>query len=166
MDDLLRNKKVIIFCIIILLVAGIIFLIGSGEKKVELVYENDNNLSYLKKYGVNEYIPVYVEEADVVIKYLNDFKNSMIYDTEYSYNLLNKQYRDKKFGSVESYQKYIDKILGTSIISLEIEAYKKIVIDGINFYDIYDISGNHYIFKELSIMNYEVFLDNYTVEIK
>lgn len=166
MDNLLKNKKTIILCIFLLIISIIIYFVINRDDKVELVYESDNNLTYLKNYDVNEYIPIYVEEADIVIKYLNDFKNSMINDIETSYNLLNKRYREKRFGILDNYEKYINSILSTSTFTMEVDAYKVIRDGNYKYFDVYDVNGNHYIFKEISIMNYEVFLDNYTVEIK
>lgn len=166
MDNLLKNKKTIMFCVFMLIISVFIYIVVNRDDKVELLYESDNNLTYLKNYKVNEYIPVYIEEADMVIKYLNDFKNSMINNVEYSYNLLNKKYREKRFGSLDNYVKYINNILSTSTFTMEVDVYKVIRDGKYKYFDVYDINGNHYIFKELSIMNYEVFLDNYTVEIK
>ena len=111
MDNLLKNKKTIMFCVFMLIISVFIYIVVNRDDKVELLYESDNNLTYLKNYKVNEYIPVYIEEADMVIKYLNDFKNSMINNVEYSYNLLNKKYREKRFGSLDNYVKYINNIL-------------------------------------------------------
>lgn len=166
MDNLLKNKKTIMFCVFMLIISIFIYIVVNRDDKVELFYESDNNLTYLKNYKVNEYIPVYIEEADIVIKYLNDFKNSMINDIETSYNLLNKRYREKRFGILDNYEKYINSILSTSTFTMEVDAYKVIRDGNYKYFDVYDVNGNHYIFKEISIMNYEVFLDNYTVEIK
>ena len=40
------------------------------------------------------------------------------------------------------------------------------MINGKKYFDIYASDDNRYIIKENSIMNYEVFLDEYTIEIK
>ena len=49
------------------------------------------------KYNSNEYIPVYITEEDIIKKYLNEFKNNMLYDIEEAYNSLNKEYREKDY---------------------------------------------------------------------
>lgn len=165
MDNLLRNKKTVIVCLLIIVIGFVCYLVFKRDVQKDYNYNNDESVSYLKNYEVNEYIPIYVEEADIVIKYLNDFKNSMIGDINYSYSLLNKEYREKKFGSVGKYEEYVNKVLSLSTYSLEVDAYKVIYSDGNKYFDVYDKEGYHYIFKENSIMNYEVYLDNYTVKV-
>ena len=166
MDDLLRNKKIVIVCILIVFVGVISYFIINRDTNTEYIYQDDDRITYLRNYGVNEYIPIYVEESDVVVKYLNDFKNTMISSVEISYNLLNEEYRNKKFGNIEKYREYVNNVLSKSTYSMEVEVYKIIYSNGVKFFDIYDKSGYHYIFKENSIMDYEVYLDNYTIEIK
>ena len=111
MDNLLKNKNIIIFCVLVLIIVLIVYFIKYSEENVEYYYDNSTENSYLRNYGVNEYIPVYVEEADVVIKYLNDFKNAMIADIEYAYSLLNENYRVKRFGNVGEFSNYVNKML-------------------------------------------------------
>ena len=155
-----------VLTVLVLIIVLIVYFIKYSEENVEYYYDNSTENSYLRNYGVNEYIPVYVEEADVVIKYLNDFKNAMIADIEYAYSLLNENYRVKRFGNVGEFSNYVNKMLSLSTYTMEVETYKVVNSNGSKFFDVYDMDGNHYIFKEKSIMDYEVYLDNYTVEIK
>lgn len=166
MDDLLKNKKIVIVCLLLVIVGIVLFNLVSEKKNVDYYYENNDNINYLKNYGVNEYIPIYVEEADMVIKYLNDYKNLLISDVEASYNLLNEEYRNKKFGNLDKYKEYVNvHFNSTSIYTMEVESYKVIYVNGYKYFDIYDNNDNHFIFKEKSIMDYEVYLDNYTIKI-
>ena len=90
----------------------------------------------------------------------------MNYNTEEAYNMLNKAYREKRFGDYESYKEYVDNIMSNSMYSMEVEKYSVTVKSGKKIFNIYDKSGYQYIIKENSIMDYEVFLDEFTIVIK
>jgi len=166
MDNLKENKKIIIICLfIILVVIGITYLnkqmkINNSESIL------DNRFVEITHYNANEYIPVYMTEEDVMKKYLNDFKNLMINDTEEAYYLLNEIYRNMKFKDINEFIEYVNDLKSLSLYNLSVDKYNVKVVNGKKFFDIYGTDGNRYIIKEISIMNYEVYLDNYTVEIK
>lgn len=165
MENLLRNKKIILICIVLLLAIFIVYLFKLNSNDI-LKEGNTEGFSYLKKYGSNEYVPVYVTEEDMVKKYLNDYKNSILNDIEEAYNSLNKEYREKRFGSLDKYQKYVNNFITMSTYSMEVDKYSVSSMSGDKIFNIYDKSGNQYIIREKSIMNYEVYLDEYTVVIK
>ena len=165
MDNLLKNKKIVIICVSLVVVLLVVYLVINKDKNIEYSYDNDESISYLKSYGVNEYIPVYVDESDIVVKYFNEFRNAMISNVDLSYELLNEKYRNAKFGSIDKYKEYLNNIISLSTYSSTVEVYKVIYSDGDKYFDVYDTDGYHYIFKENSIMNYEVYLDNYTIKI-
>lgn len=165
MENLLRNKKIILICIVLLLAIFIVYLFKLNSNDI-LKEGNTEGFSYLKKYGSNEYVPVYVTEEDMVKKYLNDYKNNILNDIEEAYNSLNKEYREKRFGSLDKYQKYVNNFITMSTYSMEVDKYSVSSMSGDKIFNIYDKSGNQYIIREKSIMNYEVYLDEYTVVIK
>ena len=157
MDNILKNKKTIIICILLILVVFIIYLLN--QKNSLLGGIDTENYEYLKNYKSNEFLPVYVTEEDMVKKYLNDYKNNMLFNVDDAFNSLNKEYREKRFGDLNGYKKYLESILSLSIYSTEVEKYSVTNIGGNKLFNIYDKSGNQYLIKELSIMNYEVYLD-------
>ena len=165
MENLYRNKKIIFVCIGLILVTFIIYLFIINKKDV-LNESNTEDYSYLKKYSSNEYVPVYITEEDMAKKYLNDYKNNILTDVEEAYNSLNKEYREKRFGNIEKYKEYINYFISLSTYSMEVDKYSISSMGGDKVFNIYDKSGNQYIIREKSIMNYEVYLDEYTVEIK
>lgn len=165
MENLLRNKKVILVCLSLLVITGIIFLITTNRSN-NLEESNTEDYKYLKNYSSNEFIPVYITEEDMAKKYLNEYKNDMLYNVEDAYNSLNEAYREKRFGSLEKYKEYVNGIMSLSLISLTVDKYSVSNRGTNKIFNIYDESGYQYIFKEISIMNYEVYLDEYTVEIE
>lgn len=167
MENIKRNKKVIFICILLLLVVLFIYLFTLNKEQRDInSIEDRENYKYLEKYDSNEYVPVYVTEEDMVKKYLNDYKNNMLSDLNEAYNSLNKEYREKRFGSLDKYKEYINNFITLSTYSMEVDKYSVSSIGGDKVFNIYDKSGNQYIIREKSIMNYEVYLDEYTVIIK
>jgi len=163
MDNLKNNKKTIIICLFLLSAVGIISYFVSNKRfnSNEIVYEE-----LIEKYEANQFIPVYVTESDMANKYLNDFKNLMLYDLESAYNVINKKYREKKYDSLDIFKKNIQDEYSKLFYSMSVKEYSVINKGDYKYFYIRDTRDNLYIFKELSIMNYEVFLDDYTVEVK
>lgn len=164
-DNLKKNKKTLIICIILIIIVSIAYHFLTYNPNDNLVYETEQNM-FLKKYGVNEYIPVYITEEDMAKKYLNDYKNKMLNSPEDAYEVLNKEYREKRFGSLESFTEYLNEFIGSTNYDMEVDKYQIKNLGGYKYFDIYDNTGDHYIFKEISIMNYEVYLDGYTISIE
>lgn len=164
MENILKNRKIILICICLLLIMFIIYLFSINKRNV--FNETVEDYNYLKKYSSNEYVPVYVTEEDMVKKYLNDYKNNMLTDVEEAYNSLNKEYREKRFGSLDKYKEYVNNFITMSTYSMEVDKYSVSSMSGDKVFNIYDKSGNQYIIREKSIMNYEVYLDEYSVVIK
>lgn len=117
---------------------------------------------YLKNYKVNEYIVTYVSDEDMAKIYLNEYVHNMYYDVELAYNTLDKEYRKNKFGNLDNYKNYV-RSLGYS--NIKISKYYKEEKGGYIIFGIYDTNGNMYIFKTKGVMQYSVYLDDYTVEI-
>lgn len=164
MENILKNKKIIFVCIGLLLVTFIIYLFTINDN--DILNETIEDYNYLKKYSSNEYVPVYVTEENMVKKYLNDYKNNMIFNIDEAFNSLNKEYREKRFVDLNGYREYVDSIISLSSYSMEVDKYSVTGINGHKVFNIYDKSGNQYIIKEISIMNYEVYLDEYTITIE
>ena len=164
MAELKRNKKLIIFCIASILIVSMIIVF----KNHDIIKDNKLHSvgDYITKYEANEYLPVMINNEDIVKIYLNDYKNNILNDLEEAYNSLNKDYRDKRFGSLDKYKEYINNFITMSTYTMEVDKYSVSSLSGDKVFNIYDRSGNQYIIREKSIMNYEVYLDEYTVEIK
>lgn len=156
MSDKINFKVIIIILIATIALFSFYFLLNHFFEKDEEVYE------YLKNYKVNEYIPTYVSDEDMARIYLNDYINNMRYNVEKAYSLLDKEYRNKKFGSLENYKSYISSLQTTSY---KLSTYYKNSKNGYIIFGVTDQNSNLYIFKTKGVMQYSVFLDDYTVEI-
>ena len=114
-----------------------------------------------KTYGVNEYSPVNISDEQIATIYLNDFKYNVYNDVNYAYSLLNQEYRNLKFGAIDNFVNYVNNLNYNNMI---VDKYS--VSADNEFITVYTKDNNKYIFKVISVMEYEVYLDDYTVEIR
>lgn len=163
-DNIKNNKKVIVICLVFIVLVVLIYFLTN---KLSTFNENEiYERVEITKYEANQYIPVYMTNDNMATKYLNDFKNLVLTDANEAYNVLNQKYRNKKFNDIYEFYQYIENLDGSLFYSLKVEKYMIKNSNGYKFFDIYASDGNRYIFKELSIMNYEVYLDDFTIEIE
>lgn len=150
-------KKIIVVVIILLVFAGLYILLSYITEK------SSTTDIYLKNYKVNEYIATYISDEDMAKIYLNDYIKNMYSDIEKAYNSLDEEYRNKKFGSLDNYKQYVNSLTyPTYTLS---RYYKKDTSNSIIF-GVYDKNENFFAFKTKGVMQYTVYLDDYTVEIR
>ena len=78
------------------------------------------------------------------------------------YNLLDDEYKEKKFGNIDGFKNYIE-LNKETFLNMEIQKYARYYYDGYTQYVALDNFGNYYIFNETSTMNYKILLDTYTI---
>ena len=150
-------KYGMIIAAIVLIFVGAYFIISKITEDDSLGYEE-----FLKNYEVNEYIASYVSDEDMAKIYLNDYIHNMFYDVEKAYNLLDDEYKTKKFGSLDNFKVYVDSLEYSTYV---LSRYYKKDTDGYIIFGVYDKNGNFFAFKTKGVLQYTVFLDDYTVEI-
>ena len=157
------NKKVLFICfsLIILFIIGFYLLSDNNNTS-----EYETNYEFIGKYEANMYTPVRVNEKDMANKYLNDFKYLLMNDLDRAYEVINYRYRNKKYENIDVFKKNIEDEYSVLFYSMTVKEYSGVRKGDYNYYYIRNNRDDLYIFKELSIMNYEVFLDDYTVEVK
>lgn len=151
-----KNIKSVIIVVALLSLFTIAYLILSNMES-EQEYE-----TFLKNYKVNEFIPVYVSDESMARIYLNDFINTMFNDPEKAYYLLDEDYRTKKFPNISDYYSYVDSQRENSYV---LKKYYKENVSGYVVFCVYDNNDNIFLFKTKGVMQYSVYLDDYTVEI-
>lgn len=149
-------KIVIIVIVAIAIFTLLYFIINYFNKK------NNDTIDYIKNYEINEFIPTYISDEDMARIYLNDFIHTMFSDTRSAYNLLAEEYRNKKFPNYESFESYVNSLPESGFNLLK---YYKKVKKGYIIFGVYDKNDNLFIFKTKGVMQYSVYLDEYTVEI-
>lgn len=99
----------------------------------------------------------------VSVIYFNDWKNKIISNPEKYYDLLDEDYRNKRFGSVDSFKQYVESNKN-DLSKVEVQSYLYNNYENYNEYVCKDQYENIYIFRENYIMGYTVLLDDYTLD--
>ena len=86
----------------------------------------------------------------------------MYSNIEKAYNLLDEEYRAKKFQNITNYKNYVNSL---TYSKYELDSFYIEEKDGYKIFGVYDTNGNMFIFKTRGVMQYTVYLDDYTVEI-
>lgn len=133
----MKNNKMLTLLLIIILFGILIFILIKNINK-ESNEVKDNQIIYKN-----------ISEEEVAEIYFYDFINTINIDVNEGYKLLNNKV---------SYEEYLDFI---SLIdeNILIKSYKIKKTDDYKLFYIKDNSDRTYIFKENSIMNYTVYLD-------
>ena len=126
--------------------------------KVEIINKDEN----VENKEVNILEMSLPDSGESIRRYINRYKRLAIACPEIAYNYFDKEYREKRFGSVENFKKYVEKnkeeirqiVATTYLIEYSGDNYEFIIRDQ------YD---NVYIFDEKNILEYSVKLDTYTL---
>ena len=155
-----RNKILLILGIVIIIAFVVIKLIidnnnlsinSNGIDEYDMIY---------KKYDINEYSVINISDEQLANIYLNNFRYYLFNDIEFAYNLLDEEYRNIKFGSIDSFREYVN---NSKYSDYTIEEYS--VATDKRFIEVYILNDKKIIFKINGVLDYTVYLDDTTVEI-
>lgn len=116
---------------------------------------NNNNVFNLKN----------ISNEDLVRRYTDYYITLALYSPSDAYEILDNDYREKKFKTLDQYKEYIE----NNRKSLENYTLKKYAYndEGENTrYIAVDSEDNYYIIEEIELLNIKIQLDNYTIEDK
>lgn len=125
--------------------------------------EINDNTNEIVVNNNNQYNSSYITNNQLITIYFNEYINEINNNIQDAYNMLDTEYRNKKFSTIEKYKKYINNI-NSIIYNLKLTSYSVAEHDGYIEYICKDQYNNIYIFKESSVMQYKVLLDEYTFE--
>ena len=131
-------------------------------------------LSNMKKLGKDENIDIpqgtynnfeyeYINNVKQMEIYLEDFVFEIFNNIENAYNLLNEEYRTRRFGNINEFVEYVTE-KQNQIRNIKIVQYSVDDEGGTKVYKGTDEYGNYYQIIENAYMEYEVILDNYTMQ--
>ena len=132
--------------------------INIGEElKINLEKSIEKN-----NYNIFEYENV--SDETYIIDIFNEFKKNMMYDYKQSYENLELEYKEKRFGTYEKFEEYAKNNIKNSVI-MKLNAYQINKYENYTQYICKDQNENYYIFNETGIMDYTVILDTYTIDL-
>jgi len=114
----------------------------------------------------NSYNTIYsngISDYKLCFTYLNDYLNTVKNNPKHGYDLLDKEYRNKRFGSLENYIEYINSI-ETRLTDVVLTQHSVEKGEELTQYICVDQFGTYYIFNQQKMMNYTLMLDTYTIE--
>lgn len=133
--------------------------ISVEEGKSLRIFENEE----IEDFQYNGFYTEEKSELDMAKEYFNLTKYYTLYDIDYLYNKMSEEYRNKRFGNIETYRKYI-KDNYNELQSSTVQKYLVNNNNGITQYVIKDQYENLYIFDAKSILDFTIKLDTYTIE--
>jgi len=158
-----ENKKSYIWLVVLVIIGLLVFYGIKIYRSKKTLVPTNNYINYTmnpKTYGVNEYNLVNITDRQLAAIYLNDYRNYLKNNIDQAYELLNEEYRSKKFNNIQEFKDYINSI---NINTMSVEKYN--ISDDKKIIDVYISDNDRFIFKIKSILEYEVYLDDTTVEI-
>lgn len=163
--------KTIVILIIMLLLSTtsllIIQIIHENKDTEGVEVEELQNIIELSKktaYECNELKYTVIDIDSLILNYYNNYNYYLFKYPEKSYELLDKDYREKRFGDLNSFIEYVERNKDI-IISNTIESYKTEANDETITYICKEKNGNYFIINEKEVMDYTVILDAYTIDL-
>lgn len=118
----------------------------------------------IKENEYNKFSFKSITEEDMILYYLNEIKDTILYDIESSYRKLDNNYKQNKFASIDEYKNYINKNLG-KIYSSKVQKYDIKKYNDYTQYICIDQNERYYIINETHIGEYTVMLDTFTQDL-
>ena len=125
-------------------------------------FKFESTLNTIEKNYSNTYLNNNMSDEDISKEKFNNFKLLILRKSEDLFNLLNEEYRNKKFGDYNGFSQYIDSNYDR-LRTINLSMYQVTEEDGYKQYVLLDQDDRYYIFKETSENKEEIFLDTYTV---
>ena len=126
--------------------------------------ESKNKVQEVAKKSNNTFSWPKTTEQEITLNYFSNYKNILLSDVELAYSYLNEEYKQKRFNNIEKFKEYVQR--NKKIFEkIRLEQYE------VNNYEEYtehiglDQFGNIYFFNKKDVMNYNVILDAYTIEL-
>ena len=155
-------KLIIILIIIVILISTTIFLIKKDRNKLpeEVDVTEPEDIITIEANEYNSFNSNSIAENKKVIYIFNDFKQRELYNLEQAYEALNEEYKKARFNGIKDFEKFINENR-KQIKEADVYSYKINNYDEYTEYIILDQFDNYYAFKETSVLNYSVKLDDF-----
>lgn len=150
----MRKKQSIIISLVLIVIIGIIYCIlyiFEGPTTVD----KDQDITFLRNYQVNEFVPIYMSDEQMVSVYFNQFLQKMIYQKEEAYNLLDDDFKKNKFPSFDDFAQFVRQ-KESKLSSLELTSSSVQMNGKKKTYYVSDNDNNFYTFVVEAVMVYKV----------
>lgn len=143
--DLKKKDIIIIILVFSFLTALSILIFFAFFKKSE-------NTASIVKNNYNTFESSYVTNDMQAYNYLSAYYNLLYWDIDKAYELLD---NSSDYNNKDDFKNYISTLNISSSVIKKFRYYEK---GGYDYYDIYDVNNNKFIFKINGVMNYTVII--------
>lgn len=119
----------------------------------------------IEKNNYNTFVYSDITEEKLAKKYFSYINNCMLYYPNKIYNILDKEYRDKRFINEDNFNEYV-KEKKFYIYRSILNKYKKIKTEDKVVFSLIDNYNNHYILNQTNPMEFTLLLDDYTIKVE
>lgn len=129
----------------------------------EINLQNEDNVR-IEKNSDNTYQYETANYEYILKKYLETYKKLALTKTDIVFNMLDEEYKNKKFTSLEDFKKYVEN-KKQEIQTINLQKYQVNNTDNFVQYVGLDQYDNYYIFRENNVMDFKLILDTYTIDL-
>lgn len=143
--------------------------VNNKNETFSIEFKNDDfiteeNQLDIEKNNFNSFEIKNITDEESILKYLEHFKKITLEYPQVAYeNYFDEEYREKRFGSLENYKKYINDNLNELQYVQIIKYFTESTTDNNLYYVGIDQYENTYVFTKYVSMQYKLKLDNYTI---
>ena len=136
---------------------GCFAIIPLDNTKYKSLEEIDikNTTRSIEKNTRNKVIKSDINDSQVANKYFKEFKTALLNNADEAYNMLNEEYKNSRFGNLDTFKKYISDNL-KDMQQLQVLQYNKVSYEDYTEYAVQDAHNNIIIFDEKSPNQYDV----------
>lgn len=135
-----------------------------GYSKKDISTMKTLNIEKIEKNNYNGFEYKSINEEQMAKQYYEDFFSKMKNNVQMAYNLLDSEYKEKRFGSIDNFKVYINNVVNTNV-QRSLVSYSTTKYNNYTEHICQDNFGNNFIFKSTGVMKYTVILDTYTVAV-
>lgn len=156
------NIIIAILTIFIIVLLVILLLNKAQNEEKNNTITNTTIQEPVKSNEINAWSNTEISEEEIAKTYFNTYIEDALYSPERAYNVLNNEYRQKRFGSLVEFEKYIESIR-EELQEANLYSYMINEEDGVVQIVCRDQNENLYIFNQTAVLDYTVTLDTYTL---
>ena len=125
--------------------------------------EESESIAEIPNNDANSYQYNRIKENEIIEKILKYYCDLTVNNVKKAYDMLEQEYREKRFDKYSKFQDYIKK-RSENLKQARVAGYSVKEEENKKIYTVVDQDGRVYIFKQKSIMNFTVQMDDYTLE--
>lgn len=141
------------------------YLEKKGYDKLKLDETVNFKIDEIKSNKDNMYKFEIVNDDEICKEYFNKLKKLLLYDENFLYEMLDKEYKEKRFQNIKEFKEWKRKNYD-NINSSVVTKYQVTNEDGTKRYVCQDNNGNYYLFKKTDTIDFNIQLDTYTISTK